>query len=197
MRKLLIALGVCAAVTVGSLSVVNAGIDEGNAAFDRGDWATALKEYRALAEQGDALAQSNLGLMFLTGLGVPLNNKVAMKWFKLAAAQGEVDAQYLLGAMYYDGDGVPQDYKIAMKWYKLVAEKGILPAKSDLGWMYYKGLGVKQDNVYAHMWGNLAATADGDKIGANLRDLVAKEMTPTQLETAQKLAKEWMRKHQK
>ncbi|GAB6068870.1 hypothetical protein JCM13664_21910 [Methylothermus subterraneus] len=48
-----------------------AGFDEGLAAANRGDYATALKEWRPLAEQGDAVAQYNLGVMYDNGLGVP------------------------------------------------------------------------------------------------------------------------------
>ena len=62
--------------------------------------------------------------------------------------------------------------------------------------MYEKGRGVIQDNVYAHMWGNLAAS-NGNEIGGKLRDLVAKKMTTSQLEKAQDLARECMKKNYK
>ena len=127
-------------------------------AAQKGDFATALREWKPLAEQGGAIAQYNLGVM------------------------------------YHEGKGVPQDYKTAVKWYTLAAEQGDTLAQSSLSWMYYEGLGVIRDNVYAHMWGNLAAV-DGDKNGEMVRDLVAKEMSQTQLETAQKLAKAWMAKY--
>ena len=48
-----------------------AGFDEGVAAFKRGDYATALREWRPLAEQGDADTQFNLALMYRKGEGVP------------------------------------------------------------------------------------------------------------------------------
>ena len=65
------------------------GFDEGVAAYDRGDYATALKEYRPLAEQGHAAAQYNLGLMYANGKGVPQDYVQAHMWFNLAAAQGD------------------------------------------------------------------------------------------------------------
>ena len=105
-------------------------------------------------------------------------------------------AQYNLGLMYETGQGVPQDFKTAVQCYRPAAEQGYAPAQFNLGAMYALGNGVIQDNVYAYMWGNIAAT-NGNKRGAKLRDFVAKEMTPSQLETAQKLARECIRKNYK
>ena len=68
MRNLPIALCVCAAVMVGSSPAAEAGIDEAVSAYLRGDYATALKEFRVLAEQGNRSAQFNLGLMYGDGL---------------------------------------------------------------------------------------------------------------------------------
>ena len=52
-------------------------------ASKKGDYATALKEWRPLAEQGDANAQSNLGWMYDNGLGVLEDDKAAVKWYRL------------------------------------------------------------------------------------------------------------------
>ena len=64
----------------------------GEEVYDQGDYATALKEFRVLAEQGDAAAQYNLGLMYADGRGVPQNDKKAVRWFRLAAEKGNADA---------------------------------------------------------------------------------------------------------
>ena len=69
------------------------GFDEGVAAYDRGDYATALKEYRPLAEQGHAAAQYNLGLMYANGKGVPQDYVQAHMWFNIAAAQDNENAR--------------------------------------------------------------------------------------------------------
>ena len=66
-------------------------------AYNSGDFATALREWRPLAEQGDARAQFNLGLMYDNGEGVPQDYKSALKWYTLAAEQGHADALYNLG----------------------------------------------------------------------------------------------------
>jgi TPR repeat protein len=66
-------------------------------AAQKGDYATALKEWKPLAEQGDADAQWNLGLMYRYGLGVTQDYKTEVKYYTLAAEQGYVSAQYSLG----------------------------------------------------------------------------------------------------
>jgi TPR repeat protein len=131
--------------------------EEGAAALKRGDYATALRLWRPLAEQGDALVQSLLGIMYAEGQGVPQDYAEAVKWYRLAAEQGDGDAQFLLGVMYARGEGVPQDYAEAVKWYRLAAEQGDALAQSNLGGAYRKGEGVPQDYAEAAKWYRLAA----------------------------------------
>ena len=114
---------------------------------------------------------------------------------RVKAEQGHYDAQYNLGLAYNNGRGVVQDYKEAVKWYRKSAEQGDSYAQHNLGLMYVKGQGVIQDYVMAHMYWNLASV-DGNKNAIENRDLIAKEMTPSQIEKAQNLAREWMRTHQ-
>ena len=101
-----------------------AGFQEGVDAYKRGDYDTALKEFRPLAEQGDALAQFKLGRMYAKGRGVPQDYQEAAKWYRLAAEQGYAMAQGALGDTYRVGIGVPQDYGEAGKWYRLAADQG-------------------------------------------------------------------------
>ncbi len=176
--------------------VWSADFQKGVAAAQSGDFATALREWKPLAEQGDAFAQSTLGSMYKNGQGVLQDYKTAVKWYTLAAEQGEVFAQYHLGVMYFQGKGVLQDYKTAVKWWRLAAEQGFADAQINLGVMYGTGKGVTKDNVYAHMWYNIASS-NGNKGGGKGRDIVAKGMTTSQIETAQKLARECVRKKYK
>ena len=111
------------------------------------------------------------------------------------AEKGDAFAQFSLGFMYNNGQGVAQDYKEALKWYTKAAEQGIAKAQNNLGVMYVKGQGVAQDYKSAHMWFNIAA-ANGASNADKGRDLLAKEMTPSQIEKAQDMAREWMAKHQ-
>ena len=135
----------------------SADFQKGFDAYERGDYATALREFRPLAEQGNAGAQNNLGVMYEKGQGVSQDDKTAVKF---AAEQGDANAQFNLGSM------------------------------------YEKGKGVLQDFVRAHMWWNISAS-QGDKDATKNRDIVAKRMTPSQLETAQKLARECVKKNYK
>ena len=80
-----------------------------------------------------------------------------------------------------------------MKWHKFAAKQGNAGAQGNLGTMYAFGTGVLKDYVYAHMWGNIAAS-NGNENGGRLRDFVEKNMTPADISTAQKLARECVRK---
>jgi TPR repeat protein len=74
-----------------------------------------------MAEQGLAVAQFKLGLMYNFGRGVPQDHAEAVKWFRLAAEQGHAGSAHELGFKYSLGRGVPQDYAEAVKWYRLAA----------------------------------------------------------------------------
>ncbi len=174
----------------------SADFNKGLTAAQSGDFATALKEWKPLAGQGDADAQYNLGLMYLNGWGVPQDDKEAVYWYKLAAEQGDAKAQYNLGVMYDVGERVTQDDKEAVRWYTLAAEQEHAKAQYNLGVMYALGEGVIKDYVYAHMWGNIASMNGNDK-GETLRGYVAEKMTSSQIEEAQRLAKEFVKKNYK
>ena len=83
-----------------------------------------MKWYTLGAEQGYALAQYNLGLLYDNGQGVPQDYKTALKWYTFAAEQGHASAQNNLGVMYHNGQGVPQDYVRAHMWANLSAAQG-------------------------------------------------------------------------
>jgi hypothetical protein len=99
------------------------GFDEGLAAYDRGDYATALREWRPLGEQGNAVAQFFLGFIYDNGQGVRHDYAEAVKWYRRAAEQDHADAQNNLGFMYDRGRGVWQDYVQAHLWYNLAAAR--------------------------------------------------------------------------
>jgi TPR repeat protein len=176
--------------TVGYAVPAWADLEAGVAAYQRGDYTTALREWRPLAEQGNADAQNNLGMLYDKGQGVPQDYVQARRWYEKAASQGEASAQLNLGAIYGNGKGVPEDYQLALYWFRLSANQGNAMAFTQLGLMYERGNGVTQDIVLAHKWYILGA-ANGDKIGAELRDALAKLMTPGQIFQSQQRAREW------
>jgi TPR repeat protein len=96
----------------------------GLAAYRAGNYATALKEWRPLAEQGHAKAQHNIGVMYENGRGVPQDYAEARRWYQKAAEQGQAFAQNNLGKMFERGPGMPQDYVQADMWYILSAAQG-------------------------------------------------------------------------
>jgi TPR repeat protein len=164
-------------------------------AYDKGKYKTALRRARPLAEQGDARAETLMGLMYANGRGVPRDDREAMKWFRSAAKQSDAVAELQIGVMYYNGRTVPQDYSEAARWYQLAAERGNPEAQYNLGIMYATGVGMPQDNILAHMWFNLAAarftlTVPRDRAAGN-RDTVARKMTPDEIARAQELARLW------
>lgn len=107
--------------------------EDAKAAYERRDYATALRIFRPLADKGHALAQVHLGSMYGLGQGVPQNDAEALKWWRLAAAQGNATAQVNLGFIYSAGRGVAQNYADAMKWFRRAADQGTHSASFTSG----------------------------------------------------------------
>ncbi len=114
---------------------------------------------------------------------------------KKPAEQGCAWAQNNLGWLYHQGLGVTQDYMQAVYWYEKSAEQGNEASQSNLGGMYYHGLGVTPDYIEAYKWHSIAS-ANGVEKSRDAKDSIVKLMTPSQIESAQKLAREWMKNHQ-
>jgi len=117
--------GICLVLVCLFTGVAHGGdLEKGMEALGNQDYATALRELRPLAEQGNAEAQSNLGVMYDKGKGVTQDYREAVKWFHKAAEQGYADAQLILGAMYFEGNGVAQNFIHAHIWSNMAAANG-------------------------------------------------------------------------
>jgi len=92
-------------------------------AYERGDYKTAYRLFKPLAEQGDTKAQNNIGEMYDKGRGVPQDYAEAVKWYRKAAEQGDLIGQNNLGEMYEKGKGVPKDYMLAYMWFNLASAR--------------------------------------------------------------------------
>ena len=185
------------ALFLGSVGVnANADNQKGKDALKSGDYATALRELKPLAEHGDVDAQYYLAWMYVSGKGVPQDYETGIKLLKLAAENGNHYAQYDLGGLYNKGKGVKRDRKAGAKWIKLSAEQGYNWAQLAMATIYKDGRGVIQDNIYAHMWGNIAAS-NGLAYAGEIRDEVADRMHHSEIAEAQKLARECVRKNYK
>ncbi len=107
-------------------------IEDIMANYGKKDYATAITKLKKTAEQGDAQAQNNLGLMYANGQDVTQDYAEAVKWYRLSVAQGDAQAQNNLGLMYANGQGVTQDYAEAAKWYRLSMAQGNAQAQDNL-----------------------------------------------------------------
>ena len=134
-----------------------AGLAEGVAAYNRSDYATALREFKPLAAQGHAGAQANLGVMVGNGQGTVQDYQEAMKWFHLAAEQGDVGAQTNLALMYKNGQGTGQDFAQALHWYRLAASQGDAIGETGLAVMMERGQGTAKNLQEALFWYQRAA----------------------------------------
>jgi len=162
----------------------------GFTAFEHGDYATALKEFQMLADQGVPAAQAALGQMYLQGLGVPQDYAMAAKWLTPAATNGSAAAQAQLSTLYMLGMGVPKDAKQAAYWTKRAADHGVKRSQVDLAAMYYQGVGVPKDMAQAYFYADLAAR-QGDQDGASIRDVVAQNLPQSQVAQLKAQADAW------
>jgi TPR repeat protein len=163
-------------------------LDDARAAYGGGDYATAFRLVRTLAEQGNAAAQDFLGSMYETGKGVPQDKAEATKWHQIAADQGYAPAEFKVGEMYYNGRaidvalqpgdydwiekglGVPRYYAKAVMWWGRAAANGYPPAQSQLGFMYANGMGVPLDHRESARWQRRAAEQGYEHSGLVVED---------------------------
>ena len=159
-------------------------------AYGKADYATAIKECSPLAKEGDSKAQFYLGFMYANGKGVPQDYQEAARWYRLAVEQGQVDAEGRLGTRYETGQGVPQDYKEAARLYRLAADQGVavstVPSRHHV-----RGRSGRSAELRSGAHVVRLAGASGAAKCVELRDYIAKMMTPTQIGEAQRLAREW------
>lgn len=132
-------------LSVPALADVKAGVD----AWARGDWATAVREWRPPAVAGDADAQFNLGQAYKLGRGVPMDLAQAEQWYARAAQQGHRQAEDNYGLMLFQ-NGKRAD---AVKWLEKSANRGETRSQFVLGTMLFNGDVVPKDwrRAYALM----------------------------------------------
>ena len=132
-RKTLISAGaLIIGLMLAAQPVMAGSFEDGLAAAERKDYATSLRLWHPLAEQGNARAQLFLGLLYHNGHGVPQDYAEAAKWYRKAANQGFAEAQIILGSLYMSGLGVSHDHAEAVRWYRKAAEQGHKRAKEIL-----------------------------------------------------------------
>ena len=144
---LTVMLGMCMPVMADDTTVeadVQAGID----AYDRGDLMAAIGHYGKAAEAGSALAQARLAWI----QDLSEQNEAAVKWYRASADQGHPDGQYGLGEMYAKGEGVEENPDEAILWFTRAAKNGHAQAQRVLISAYENGLlGLTADPAKATM----------------------------------------------
>ena len=132
-----------------SAQSVAAGAD----AWAKGDYDTAVENWRPLAEKGDPDAQFNLGQAYRWGRGVTANLSAAQTWYERAAGSGQMDAQVILGLMLFQNG----DHAAGLRWLKAASEKGEPRAMLIYGTALYNGDSVPQDAVLGYAYVSRAA----------------------------------------
>ena len=147
---------------------------QGLESANKGDYQTAIKLWKPLAEQGSTSAQFNLGIMYSKGYGVKQDDAKAAKWYRKAAEQGMIDAQNKMGEVYLDGRGVKQNDAEAVKWFQKSAEQGSVSAQYVMG-LFYSGTYsvdvIKEDLSKAKEWFRKACDNGGQGACDALRKL--------------------------
>lgn len=111
----------------------------------------------------------------------------AFRTFKQLATTGDANSQFQLSLLYSAGKGVNADGKQALHWLQQAATRGNVQAQSNLGVAFNMGRGVSQDPIKAYAWLSIAASG-GDSVASTNRDVVARKLSPVQLEQAKALA---------
>ena len=148
LRLLWIAVAVA---TITLSTVARADFESGRHAFNAGDYATAAREFRAEAQRGNANAMFLLGELYVTGRGVPRDDREAASWYFNAVRNGQ------LGVLYFEGKGVPRDLKASAGWMTRAAKQKFPLAAHYLGDMYLAGAGVEKNEATAVRWYTVAA----------------------------------------
>jgi TPR repeat protein len=117
----------------------------------------------------------------------------AFGMFKSNAEAGHGLSQYMTGIMLEQGQGTTEDVSAAFKWYMTAAKQGLTDAYYALGDMYSRGISVSKDALQAYVWFDLAARG-GHKLAPDMRNSEAAHLQPEQLETAKKMASDWLAK---
>ena len=165
---------------------------QGLAAAERGDYAAALREWRPLAEAGDAYAQASLAALHVRGHGVPVDIAEALKWFRLAAAQGLSAAQFNLGQLLSNPNtGSLRDVGEAMIWYGRAAEQGNAAAHYKLGLLHANGGPGPQDLARTFMHWTIADTLGFAEAARQLDGLRAL-ISAAQTADGKRQAADWM-----
>lgn len=204
------------AVGAGLWRLTNMGVAKQSAAAAQASSAaesSRTEELRRAALEGDAGAQYELAMRYLSGDGQAPSESEAIAWLLKSAHQGNSSAQYQLGLAYEHGTGVQQEYVKAYACYVMAdingnsdsqaAQRALAPKLADqemaevrtlVGQMYKNGIGTPANNVQAYVWFTLAEAA-GSRQGQQEKALIASKMSSAVIAVANRRASEWLEQH--
>jgi TPR repeat protein len=154
----------------------------------RGEYEQAAYWYKQAADAGLDTAAYNLGTLYFNGQGVSKDYAKAHMFFEQAANRGNRYAEFQLGMTYFTGQGVEKDPAKETSWYERAARQGLPAAQYNLAVNYFNGEGVPQDKVKAYAWMLQAHKGGLDADSQEALNIMAKSMTPEQIQSAEKLS---------
>jgi uncharacterized protein len=131
--------------------------------YNARDYGGAARIFLALAEQGSAVAQLQIGYQYELGEGVSQDHGEAERWYRQSAEQGNAVAATNLGKLYEQGSGVPENWAEAAEWYRRAAEQGYPEGQFNLGRAYQFGMAVPQSRQEAIRWFDKAGDQGHDQ----------------------------------
>ena len=136
---------------------------------------SVLEKTKTEAQNGNRVAQNNLGAAYYNGQGVEQDLNEAIKWYKKAADLGHGVARWNL---------------------ETIARQGHAGAQYNVGLLYHEGKGIKQNNVTAYAWWDNAAT-NGYQDAKEKKTIITERITPAQIVKAEELVLEMTKNHPK
>ena len=163
-------VGLVALTVLGSTLVAAGQLEDAWVALRKSDCASALNIWRPLAEQGDAAAQTGLGILYDNGCAVPKDAALALVWYSKAADQGNAEAEYRLGQAYVLGrKDLPPDRSRGLALMIRAGEHGHATSLRAIGDFYRIGLfGFSKDDAEAAAWYRKAADLGSDTAEGHL-----------------------------
>lgn len=146
-------------------------LDEAKLKLSQKDFAAAHAIYLTLANQNDAKACYNLGLMYHDGDGVEQNMDEAVKWYTKSASLNYKEAQYILASLVFRREIQSISYERAAQYYQQAAELGHVKSQLNLGMLYYRGDVIAQDLAASFKWLNLAASNNSSEAQGYMANL--------------------------
>ena len=146
-------------------------LEEARQKLSQKDFAAARAIYLSLANQNDAKACYNLGLMYHDGDGVAQNMEEAVQWYTKSADLNYAEAQYMLASLVFQRQTQSLSYPQAVAYYEQAAQQGHVKSQLNLGMLYLRGDVIEQDMAAGVKWLNLAASNNNSEAQGYLDSL--------------------------